>query len=73
MARAAKSERRDREQRERAQEVELIEKLEQLRPLAAGMAMGVAVVKEPPRGGIDTEDDLARANSDWTALIPGRT
>jgi hypothetical protein len=37
------------------------------------MAIGVAVVKEPPRGGIDTEDDLARANSDWTALTPGRT
>ena len=53
--------------------LEQIERLEQLRPLAAGMAMGVAVVKEPPRGGIDTEDDLARANSDWTALTPGRT
>jgi hypothetical protein len=37
------------------------------------MAMGVAVVTEPPRGGIDTEDDLARANSDWTALTPGRS
>lgn len=53
--------------------LELIERLEQLRPLAAGMPIGVAVVAEPPRGGIDTEDDLARANSDWTALIPGRT
>jgi 3-deoxy-manno-octulosonate cytidylyltransferase (CMP-KDO synthetase) len=53
--------------------LELIERLEQLRPLAAGMAMGVAVVTEPPRGGIDTEDDLARANSDWTALTTGRT
>lgn len=53
--------------------LELIEKLEQLRPLAAGLAMGVAVVNEPPRGGIDTEDDLARANSDWTVLTPDRT
>jgi 3-deoxy-manno-octulosonate cytidylyltransferase (CMP-KDO synthetase) len=52
--------------------LEQIERLEQLRPLAAGMAMGVAIVNEPPRGGIDTEDDLARANSDWTALTPGR-
>jgi 3-deoxy-manno-octulosonate cytidylyltransferase (CMP-KDO synthetase) len=52
--------------------LELIERLEQLRPLSAGMAMGVAIVNEPPRGGIDTEDDLARANSDWTALTPGR-
>jgi 3-deoxy-manno-octulosonate cytidylyltransferase (CMP-KDO synthetase) len=51
--------------------LEQIERLEQLRPLAAGMAMGVAVVNEPLRGGIDTEDDLARANSDWTALTPG--
>jgi len=52
--------------------LEQIERLEQLRPLAAGMAMGVAIVHEPPRGGIDTEDDLARANSDWTALTPER-
>ena len=51
--------------------LEQIERLEQLRPLAAGIAMGVAFVHEPPRGGIDTEDDLARANSDWTALTPG--
>jgi 3-deoxy-manno-octulosonate cytidylyltransferase (CMP-KDO synthetase) len=52
--------------------LEQVERLEQLRPLAAGMAMGVALVNEPPRGGIDTEDDLARANSDWTALTPER-
>jgi 3-deoxy-manno-octulosonate cytidylyltransferase (CMP-KDO synthetase) len=52
--------------------LEQIERLEQLRPLAAGIGMGVAVVDEPPRGGIDTEDDLARANSDWTVLTPER-
>ena len=52
--------------------LEQIERLEQLRPLAAGMAMGVAFMDEVPRGGIDTEDDLARANSDWTALTPER-
>jgi 3-deoxy-manno-octulosonate cytidylyltransferase (CMP-KDO synthetase) len=52
--------------------LEQIERLEQLRPLAAGIAMGVAIVNEPPRRGIDTEDDLARANSDWTALTPER-
>ena len=46
--------------------LERIERLEQLRPLAAGMAMGVAVVREPPRGGVDTEEDLARANAEWT-------
>ena len=52
--------------------LEQIERLEQLRPLAAGIAMGVAFVDELPRAGIDTEDDLARANSDWTALTPQR-
>lgn len=45
--------------------LEEIERLEQLRPLAAGMAMGVALVAEPPAGGIDTEDDLVRANAAW--------
>jgi 3-deoxy-manno-octulosonate cytidylyltransferase (CMP-KDO synthetase) len=52
--------------------LEQIERLEQLRPLAAGIAMGVVFVDEVPRPGIDTEDDLARANSDWTALTPER-
>lgn len=46
--------------------LERIERLEQLRPLAAGMAMGVALVNEPPCVGIDTPDDLTRANADWT-------
>ncbi|MFL5575387.1 MAG: 3-deoxy-manno-octulosonate cytidylyltransferase [Gemmatimonadaceae bacterium] len=45
--------------------LEEIERLEQLRPLAAGIPMGVAVTREPPAGGIDTEDDLARANAAW--------
>ena len=45
--------------------LELIEKLEQLRPLAAGWAMGVASTTDAPLGGIDTEDDLARANARW--------
>lgn len=45
--------------------LERIERLEQLRPLAAGVRMGVAVVRGPLRGGIDTEADLERANSDW--------
>ncbi|HEX6050991.1 MAG TPA: 3-deoxy-manno-octulosonate cytidylyltransferase [Gemmatimonadaceae bacterium] len=46
--------------------LEQIERLEQLRPLAAGMAMGVALVNEPLRAGIDTEADLARANDEWS-------
>jgi 3-deoxy-manno-octulosonate cytidylyltransferase (CMP-KDO synthetase) len=48
--------------------LEQIERLEQLRPLAAGMAIGVAVTLDPPRGGVDTEEDLARANADWATL-----
>jgi 3-deoxy-manno-octulosonate cytidylyltransferase (CMP-KDO synthetase) len=51
--------------------LERIERLEQLRPLAAGLPMGVAVIDEPPRPGIDTEDDLARANREWTDITTG--
>ena len=47
--------------------LEEIERLEQLRPLAAGIAMGVAPTQAPPLGGIDTEDDLARANEAFLA------
>jgi 3-deoxy-manno-octulosonate cytidylyltransferase (CMP-KDO synthetase) len=47
--------------------LEQCERLEQLRPLAAGMAMGVAVLSvAPPMQGIDTEADLVRANALWT-------
>jgi len=53
--------------------LERIERLEQLRPLAAGLAMGVATVSELPIGGVDTEDDLARANARWLALSADRT
>jgi 3-deoxy-manno-octulosonate cytidylyltransferase (CMP-KDO synthetase) len=51
-----------------AHPLERIERLEQLRPLAAGWAIGVAVLEGggPPRRGIDTESDLAQANSEWT-------
>ena len=54
-----------------ANPLEQIERLEQLRPLAAGIGMGVALVDEPARPGIDTEDDLERANRDWLALTTG--
>jgi 3-deoxy-manno-octulosonate cytidylyltransferase (CMP-KDO synthetase) len=47
--------------------LEEIERLEQLRPLAAGYAMGVAVTRTPPVGGIDTEEDLARANEEFVS------
>ncbi|HEU4996404.1 MAG TPA: 3-deoxy-manno-octulosonate cytidylyltransferase [Gemmatimonadaceae bacterium] len=46
--------------------LERIERLEQLRPLAAGTAIGVALVSGPLRRGIDTETDLAQANTEWT-------
>jgi 3-deoxy-manno-octulosonate cytidylyltransferase (CMP-KDO synthetase) len=46
--------------------LEKIERLEQLRPLAAGLAMGVALIDEPARIGVDTADDLERANAHWT-------
>lgn len=49
--------------------LEEVEKLEQLRPLADGIRMGVAVVAEHPESGIDTEEDLARANARWESWI----
>ncbi|HEV7836749.1 MAG TPA: 3-deoxy-manno-octulosonate cytidylyltransferase [Gemmatimonadaceae bacterium] len=51
--------------------LEEIERLEQLRPLAAGLPMGVAVTSEAPASGIDTEEDLERANARWNAFIEG--
>jgi 3-deoxy-manno-octulosonate cytidylyltransferase (CMP-KDO synthetase) len=42
---------------------ELAEKLEQLRPLGHGMTIGVARLAEPALPGIDTEDDVVRAEA----------
>jgi 3-deoxy-manno-octulosonate cytidylyltransferase (CMP-KDO synthetase) len=42
---------------------ELAEQLEQLRPLGHGMTIGVAQLEEPALPGIDTEDDLKRAEA----------
>ncbi len=44
-------------------EAELAEQLEQLRPLGHGMSIGVATLAEPALPGIDTEDDLRRAEA----------
>lgn len=52
--------------------LENTERLEQLRPLVAGIPIGVAIAEEPPASGIDTEDDLARANARWQEFIAGR-
>lgn len=51
--------------------LELVEKLEQLRALAAGLAMGVAIVDAPSWGEVNTEDDLVRANAHWESLHTG--
>jgi 3-deoxy-manno-octulosonate cytidylyltransferase (CMP-KDO synthetase) len=51
--------------------LEEIERLEQLRPLAAGLPIGVAVTNEAPASGIDTEEDLERANARWDAFMTG--
>jgi 3-deoxy-manno-octulosonate cytidylyltransferase (CMP-KDO synthetase) len=48
-----------------AHPLERIERLEQLRPLAAGWPIGVALIAGSNVPGIDTETDLARANSEW--------
>lgn len=45
--------------------LEQVEQLEQLRPLAAGIPIGVGLSADPPLPGIDTEDDLGRANAAW--------
>lgn len=51
--------------------LEEIERLEQLRPLAAGLPIGVAVTNEAPASGIDTEEDLERANARWDSFMTG--
>jgi 3-deoxy-manno-octulosonate cytidylyltransferase (CMP-KDO synthetase) len=43
--------------------LERIERLEQLRALASGISIGVNVVEQVPERGIDTEEDLVRANA----------
>jgi 3-deoxy-manno-octulosonate cytidylyltransferase (CMP-KDO synthetase) len=53
--------------------LELVEKLEQLRALAAGLAMGVAIVEAPSWGEVNTEEDLVRANAHWEQLNAGAT
>ena len=47
---------------------ELAERLEQLRALHAGITIGVARLSEPALPGVDTPDDLRRAEAHWHAL-----
>jgi len=51
--------------------LEVVEKLEQLRALAAGLAMGVAIVDAPSWGEVNTEEDLVRANAHWAQTTAG--
>lgn len=51
--------------------LELAERLEQLRPLSDGVAIGVGVT-ESAAPGIDTEDDLRRANASWPDPMQSR-
>lgn len=53
--------------------LERIEQLEQLRPMAHGMPIGVGITPGTALPGIDTEDDLRRANAAWPAETPGPT
>ncbi len=47
---------------------EQAERLEQLRALHCGLTIGVAQVSEPALPGVDTPDDLRRAEAYWHAL-----
>lgn len=46
---------------------EAAERLEQLRALHYGMRVGVAQLEEPAQPGVDTLDDLRRAEAHWLA------
>jgi 3-deoxy-manno-octulosonate cytidylyltransferase (CMP-KDO synthetase) len=52
--------------------LERLERLEQLRPLAAGFGIGVAVVAGA-EGGIDTPEDVARAEARLAGMRAGTT
>jgi 3-deoxy-manno-octulosonate cytidylyltransferase (CMP-KDO synthetase) len=52
--------------------LEEAEQLEQLRALQHGFRIGVALLDEPSPAGIDTPDDLRRAERHWHATQGGR-
>jgi 3-deoxy-manno-octulosonate cytidylyltransferase (CMP-KDO synthetase) len=45
----------------------LAERLEQLRALHYGMVIGVARLERPAHPGVDTPEDLRRAEAHWVA------
>jgi 3-deoxy-manno-octulosonate cytidylyltransferase (CMP-KDO synthetase) len=48
--------------------LELAERLEQLRLMEAGIAIALELIAEPPACGVDTEDDLARAEAAFASM-----
>ena len=48
---------------------ELVERLEQLRALQNGMTIGVTRLGAPALPGVDTPEDLKRAEAHWHALL----
>ena len=51
--------------------LELAERLEQLRALENGLTIGVALLDEAALPGVDTQEDLERADAHWTATARG--
>jgi 3-deoxy-manno-octulosonate cytidylyltransferase (CMP-KDO synthetase) len=52
-------------------QLETAERLEQLRALEHGISIGVARLEQPAHPGIDTPDDLRRAEALWNARLEG--
>lgn len=51
--------------------LERTERLEQLRALEHGLSIGVALLDETALPGVDTQEDLERADAHWTATARG--
>ena len=51
--------------------LELSERLEQLRAMENGLSIGVALLDETALPGVDTQEDLERADAHWTATARG--